>query len=211
MKLSIADIGAQAPVIHPTAEVSPRASIGSGTRIWHQAQVREGARVGSNCVLSKGVYVDFDVQIGDNTKIQNGCFIYHGATLEEGVFLGPGVILTNDKVPRAINLDGSLKTDSDWELGEIVLRRGCSLGAGVIVLPGVKVGEFSMVGSGAVVTRDVPDFGLVLGNPARLVGFVCACGLRITGVEPKGDEVVSVCRRCGTDTLLPSLLWEGVA
>lgn len=162
--------------IHPTAEVSPGAEIGEGTRIWHHAQVREHARIGRNCILGKGVYVDFDVTIGDNCKLQNGVFVYHPALIEDGVFLGPGVILTNDKFPRAINPDGSLKTDADWEVGPVRICYGASLGAGAIVLPNVTVGRFAMVGSGAVVSRDVPDHAMVVGVPARLAGYVCRCG-----------------------------------
>jgi len=126
--------------------------------------------------VGKGAYVDFDVSIGDNVKIQNGVYVYHGVTVEDGVFLGPGVILTNDKLPRAINPDGSLKSDADWEVSPTLIKRGASIGAGVVVLPGTTVGEFAMVGSGAVVTRDVPAHGLVYGNPARPHGYVCRCG-----------------------------------
>lgn len=162
--------------IHPTADVSPQAIIGAGTRIWHQAQVREGAQIGSNCIIGKGVYIDFDVTVGSNVKIQNGACVYHGVAVEDGVFIGPGVILTNDKVPRAINPDGSLKTDADWQLSPIWIGRGASIGAGVVVLPGVRVGEFAMVGAGAVVTRDVPAHALFYGSPARWRGYVCRCG-----------------------------------
>jgi UDP-2-acetamido-3-amino-2,3-dideoxy-glucuronate N-acetyltransferase len=161
---------------HPTADVSSEAVIGPGTRVWHQAQVRERACLGANCIVGKGAYIDFDVSIGDNVKIQNGVYIYHGVTVEDGVFLGPGVILTNDKLPRAINPDGSLKTDADWEVSLTLIRRGASIGAGAVILPGVTVGEFAMVGAGSVVTRDVPAHGLVYGNPACLHGYVCRCG-----------------------------------
>jgi UDP-2-acetamido-3-amino-2,3-dideoxy-glucuronate N-acetyltransferase len=171
------------PFVHPSADVSPRVTIGPGTRIWHQAQVREGAHVGAHCIVGKGAYVDFDVVIGDNVKIQNGVYVYHGVTVEDGVFLGPGVILTNDKLPRAINPDGTLKTDDDWEVSSIVIRRGASIGAGAVVLPGVTVGEFALVGAGAVVTRDVPAQGLVYGNPARLHGYVCRCGRTLNELE----------------------------
>lgn len=164
------------PFIHPTAEVSAQATVGSGTRIWHQAQVREGARVGHNCIVGKGAYIDFDVSVGDNVKIQNGVYVYHGVTVEEGVFLGPGTILANDKLPRAINPDGTLKADADWEVSPTLIRRGASIGAGVVILPGVTVGTFAMVGAGTVVTRDVPAHGLVYGNPARPHGYVCRCG-----------------------------------
>ncbi len=184
-----------APFIHETAEVSPLAVIGEDTRVWHHAQVRERARIGRNCTLGKGVYVDFDVVVGDNVKIQNGVMLFHGCIVEDGVFLGPGVILTNDRFPRAINPDGSLKTDADWEVGTVRVRRGASVGAGAIVLPGVTIGQFAMVGAGAVVTRDVPDHGLVVGNPARLVGFVCFCGARLPG--PTGTDGAT-CSRCGT-------------
>ena len=164
------------PFIHPTADVSSQAVIGPGSRIWHQAQVREDAHLGANCIVGKGAYIDLGVVIGDNVKIQNGVYVYHGVTVEDGVFLGPGVILTNDKLPRAINPDGTLKADADWGVSPIVIRRGASIGAGAVVLPGVTVGEFAMVGAGAVVTRDVPAYGLVYGNPARLHGYVCRCG-----------------------------------
>jgi acetyltransferase-like isoleucine patch superfamily enzyme len=136
--------------------------------------------------------VDFDVTIGDNCKLQNGVFVYHPATLEDGVFLGPGVIITNDKFPRAINPDGSLKQDADWEVGPVHIGRGASLGAGAIVLPNVRVGQFATVGSGAVVSNDVPDHGLVVGVPARLVGYACACGRPL---EEQGEAWV--CPACG--------------
>jgi len=160
------------PFIHPTAEVSPHAIIGPGVKIWHQAQVRERAQIGANCIIGKGAYIDFEVSVGPNSKIQNGVYVYHGATIEAGVFLGPGVILTNDRLPRAINPDGSLKTDADWEVSPILIKRGAAIGAGAVILPGVTIGKFAMVGAGAVVTRNVPDYGLVYGNPARLHGYV---------------------------------------
>ncbi len=166
--------------IHPTAEVSPQAELGPGTRVWHHAQVREGARLGSHCIVGKGAYIDLDVQIGSNVKIQNYALIYHGATVEDGVFIGPHACLTNDKVPRAITPDGLLKGADDWQVGPILVRYGASLGTGAVVLPGVTIGRFAMVGAGAVVTRDVPDFGLVIGQPARLVGYVCRCGQRLS-------------------------------
>jgi acetyltransferase-like isoleucine patch superfamily enzyme len=165
--------------IHPTADVSPLATIGEGTRIWHQAQVRERARIGRSCIIGKGVYIDFDVVIGDRVKIQNGVSIYHGATIEDGVFVGPHACLTNDKLPRAIAPDGELKGDADWEVGKILVQYGASIGAGAIIVPGVTVGRFAMVGAGAVVTRDVAAHALVVGNPARPVGFVCMCGHRL--------------------------------
>jgi UDP-2-acetamido-3-amino-2,3-dideoxy-glucuronate N-acetyltransferase len=183
----------EAVYIHPTAEVSPLAEIGAGTRIWHQAQVRERARIGRNCILGKGSYVDFDVTLGEHCKLQNGVYVYHPAKVADGVFLGPGVIITNDKRPRAVNPDMSLKTDADWEVSPVSIGLGAAVGAGSVVLPGVKIGRWAMVGAGSVVTRDVPDYGLVLGRPARLVGYVCPCGGRLES-DSNGEHR---CPECG--------------
>ena len=166
-------------VIHPTAEVSPKAKLGDGTRVWHLVQIREGVTIGRNCIIGKDVYIDFDVTIGDNVKIQNSALIYHGATIEDGVFIGPQVCLTNDRMPRAITSDGRLKGNDDWVVGPILVKYGASLGAGSLILPNVTVGRFALVGAGAIVSRDVPDHGLVVGNPARLVGYVCHCGRKM--------------------------------
>jgi acetyltransferase-like isoleucine patch superfamily enzyme len=149
--------------------------------------------LGQNCILGKGAYVDFDVQIGDNCKIQNRASIYHGVTLENGVFVGPHVVFTNDRNPRAVNPDGSLKSDDDWELSRILVREGASLGAGSIIVAGVTVGRFALVGAGSVVTRDVPDYGLVYGNPARLHGYACPCAHRLT----QQDDGTWRCPNCG--------------
>jgi UDP-2-acetamido-3-amino-2,3-dideoxy-glucuronate N-acetyltransferase len=179
----------KAVTIHETAEVSDNAQVGEGTRVWHQAQIRENARVGANCIIGKGVYIDFDVVIGNNVKIQNGASIYHGVTIEDGVFIGPHACLTNDKYPRAITPAGHLKKNQDWQVGRITVKYGASVGARAVVLPDLVVGRFAMIGAGAVVTRDVPDHGLVQGNPARLIGFVCRCGRRL--VERPGQEGVA--------------------
>ena len=183
--------------VHPSAEVSPLATVGEGTQIWHQAQVRERARIGRECILGKGVYVDFDVVVGDRCKLQNGALLYHGAELADGVFVGPGAILTNDLLPRAITPDGALKSDADWQVGRIAVGYGASLGAGCVVLPDVTIGRFAMIGAGAVVTRSVPDHGLVRGNPARLAGYVCACGQRLAENDP--DRGAFHCPACGRE------------
>jgi acetyltransferase-like isoleucine patch superfamily enzyme len=158
--------------------------------------VREGAVLGENCILGKGAYVDFDVRIGDNVKIQNRASVYHGVTLEDGVFVGPHAVFTNDKMPRAINPDGSLKSEDDWELGHILVKKGASIGAGAIIVTGVTIGQFAMIGAGAVVTKDVPDYGLVYGNPARLHGYVCPCGQRM---EEATDGTIWRCPSCGRE------------
>ena len=165
--------------IHPTADVSKQAEIGKNTKIWHLSQVRENAAIGQNCILGKNVYIDHDVKIGNNVKIQNNSSIYYGSEIEDGVFIGPNVCLTNDKNPRAITEKGKLKRDSDWEVDKILVKKGASIGAGSILLPGITVGEFAMIGSGSVVTKDVPDFGLVYGNPAELKGYVDKKGNKV--------------------------------
>ncbi|MGQ9493349.1 MAG: acyltransferase [Anaerolineae bacterium] len=193
--------------IHPTAEVSPQAQIGEGTKIWHQAQVREGARIGRSCIIGKGVYIDFDVVIGNLVKIQNGASIYHGVTIEDGVFIGPHACLTNDKFPRAITVEGKLKRDADWEVGKILIQHGASIGAGAVILPGVTIGRFAMVGAGAVVTKDVVAHGLVMGNPARLVGFVCQCGHKLvqaSSTEQRGQASDYFCPVCGREYTFPA-------
>jgi UDP-2-acetamido-3-amino-2,3-dideoxy-glucuronate N-acetyltransferase len=183
-------------MIHESAEVSDKAKIGEGTRIWHQAQIRENARVGANCIIGKGVYIDFDVTIGNNVKIQNGASIYHGVTIEDGVFIGPHACLTNDKYPRAITPAGELKQDEDWQAGQTRVKYGASIGAGAVILPDVVIGRHAMIGAGAVVTGDVPDHGLVHGNPARLVGFVCECGTRLTERSRTETSAEMRCPRC---------------
>lgn len=162
--------------VHPTADVSAEATVGEGTKIWHQAQVREGAVIGRGCIVGKGAYVDKDVHVGDFCKLQNGVFVFHGFSLEDGVFLGPGAMLLNDKHPRAVNVDGTPKSDADWEVSEGVIRSGAAVGGGAVVLPGITVGRMALVGAGTVVTHDVPERGIVAGNPARLRGYACDCG-----------------------------------
>lgn len=167
--------------VHLTAEVSDKARIGEGTSIWHHSQIRENARIGKNCIIGKNVYVDFDVSIGNNVKIQNNVSVYHGVAIEDGVFIGPHVCFTNDKFPRAINPDGTLKKGDDWEVSKTLIKKGASVGANSTIISGITIGEWALVGAGSVVTKDVPDYGLVCGSPARLVGYVCKCGKKLEG------------------------------
>jgi acetyltransferase-like isoleucine patch superfamily enzyme len=190
--------------IHPTAEVSDLAEIGPGTRIWNHCQVRENARLGQNCILSKDVYIDAGVQVGNNVKIQNGISVYHGVTLEDGVFCGPHMVFTNDRQPRAINPDGSLKSADDWVLSETRVKTGASIGAGAILVCGVTIGKWAMIGSGAVVTKDVPDYGLVYGNPARLHGFVSPYGPKMTLRTQTAEGALMVCPKSGMEILIPA-------
>ena len=198
--------------IHPSAEVSDLAEIGAGTSIWNQCQVREGARIGAGCILSKDVYIDAGVVIGDNVKIQNGVSIYHGVTLEDGVFCGPHCVFTNDRWPRAIRPDGARKGVEDWTATETRVCYGASIGAGAVVVCGVRIGRWALVGAGAVVTRDVPDHGLVYGNPARLHGFVCPCGQPLVRAEAalpaSGDRVPMICPGCQRQLAIPRADYE---
>lgn len=196
--------------VHPTAEVSTEAVLGDGTRIWHQAQIREGARIGDECIIGKGAYIDFDVTVGHRCKLQNGVYVYHGATIENGVFLGPGVMLLNDRMPRAINPDGALKSDADWRVSQTHIALGASIGGGAIILPGVSVGKWAMIGAGAIVTRNIPDYGLAYGNPARLVGFVCPCGRRLS-LEQGTDEMVKAdCPGCRNEVEIPVAIYQQI-
>lgn len=194
--------------VHPSADVSDKAELGTGTRVWHEAQVREGAVIGTECIIGKGVYVDAGVRIGNRCKLQNGVFVFHGFNLEDGVFLGPGVMLLNDKNPRAINPDGSLKSDADWTTSQGLVMNGASVGGGVVVLPGVTIGRFAMVGSGAVVTKDVPDHGLVYGNPARLKGFSCMCGNQLNEAGVQGVAMTMECPACSRTASIPVEVYE---
>src|SRR5262249_1130577 len=166
--------------IHATTVVDDRAQIGDGTQIWLHCQVREKARIGTGCVIGKSVYIDAEVTIGNNVKIQNFASIFTGVTIEDGVFVGPHVCFTNDKVPRAVNPDMSIKGADDWTVTPTLVKAGAAIGANSTIVCGVTVGRWSMIASGAVVTKDVPDHALVMGNPARIAGWVCSCGQRVT-------------------------------
>jgi acetyltransferase-like isoleucine patch superfamily enzyme len=182
--------------IHPTAEVADGAEIGSGTTIWNQAQVRERARIGAGCVIGKNVYVDAGVVVGNRVKVQNNASLYRGSTIEDGAFIGPHVCLTNDRHPRAVNPDGSLKADADWQVAPILVRAGASLGAGSVVIGGVTIGRWALVGAGSVVTHDVADHELVAGNPARRRGSACPCGQPLADARD-GTPFAGDCPGCG--------------
>ncbi|MDQ6797295.1 MAG: N-acetyltransferase [Actinomycetota bacterium] len=178
--------------IHPTAVVEDGVVVGDGTKVWHHAHVRQGASIGSDCILGKNVYVDAWVVIGDRVKLQNNVSVYSGVELGDDVFVGPGAVFTNDRVPRA---------SGSWRVSPTRVSRGASIGANATLIAGNDVGESAMVGAGAVVTRPVGDHEIVVGNPARLIGWVCRCGAvrRIMGAALRVD-----CATCGTEFVVPS-------
>ncbi len=175
--------------IHPTADVSSQAVIGSGTSIWNGSKVREGAQIGSDCLLGLWVYVDVDVIVGDRVRLHNRVSLYRGARIGDEVFIGPHTCLLNDRRPRAVNSAGEVKKLGDWIVKGVSVQDSASIGGGSTILPGVNIGRYAFVGAGSVVTRDVPNHALMFGNPARQVGYVCECGARL---DDRGT-----CSECG--------------
>ncbi|MFI0356742.1 DapH/DapD/GlmU-related protein [Actinomadura sp. 9N407] len=163
--------------ILPSADVDERAVIGDGTTVWHLAQVREDAVLGRDCIIGRGAYVGPAVRIGDGVKLQNHALVYEPAVLEDGVFIGPAAVLTNDLYPRSVDVDGKVKRSDDWDALGVTVREGASVGARAVLVAGVTIGRWALVAAGAVVARDVPDFALVVGNPARRIRWVGRAGV----------------------------------
>lgn len=173
--------------IHPTADVADSAVVGEGSKIWHYAQVREQSQIGRDCIVGRGAYIGTGVQLGDSCKVQNYALVYEPAHLEDGVFIGPAAVLTNDQFPRAINADGTPKAASDWEAVGVTVRTGASIGANATCIAPVEIGSWALVGSGSVVTRDVPSFALVVGNPARRIAWVGKAGVPLIAGEAPNE------------------------
>ena len=166
--------------VQPTADVDERAELGAGTRVWHLAQIREEARIGRGCIIGRGAYVGPGVVLGNHVKLQNYALVYEPARLEDGVFIGPSAVLTNDVYPRSVGVTGRLKRPADWLAVGVVVREGASVGARAVIIAGVEIGRWALIAAGAVVTRDVPDFGLVAGVPARRIGWAGRAGVRLS-------------------------------
>lgn len=172
-----------APVkILESADVDPTAKIGAGSSIWHLAQVRDGVVLGESCIVGRGAYIGSGVKTGNNCKIQNYALVYEPAVLGNGVFIGPAAVLTNDEFPRAINPDGSLKSGSDWDAVGVTIGDGAAIGARAVCIAPVKIGAWALVAAGAVVTKDVPDFALVAGVPAKRIRWVGRAGKPLTSI-----------------------------
>ncbi len=166
--------------IATTAQVHPSAVVGERTSIWDLTQIRENVRIGPDTVVGRNVFIDHDVVIGSACKIQNNALIYWPTVVGNGVFIGPGAILTNDRNPRAVNVDGTPKGPDDWVAAGVRIDSGASIGAGAVILGGVHVGPSALVGAGALVTRNVASHALVAGSPAARIGWVGISGHRLT-------------------------------
>lgn len=182
--------------VHHLAEVDERAYLAEGCRVWALAQVRENAKLGENCIVGRGAYIGSGVELGANCKVQNGALLYEPAILGPGVFIGPGVIFTNDQFPRAVTFKGRQKRAVDWLAVGVTVGEGVSIGAGAICVAPVTIGDWALVGAGATVTTDVAPHSLVLGSPARHVGWVGRAGVPLLRngdkfVCPKSGRVYS--------------------
>jgi UDP-2-acetamido-3-amino-2,3-dideoxy-glucuronate N-acetyltransferase len=164
--------------VHPTANIEPGVRIGRNTDIWDHVHVRHSTSIGSDCIIGEKSYLAYGVEIKDRVKINAFVYICTGVTIEQGVMIAAHVVFTNDRFPRATtpDLDRLLPSDPDEHTLHTVVREGATIGANATIGPGLVIGRFAMIGMGSVVTRDVPDFAIVQGNPARAVGYACACG-----------------------------------
>jgi UDP-2-acetamido-3-amino-2,3-dideoxy-glucuronate N-acetyltransferase len=170
-------------MIHSTSLIESPELLAPSVQIWHHSHIRAGVTVGAETVIGRNVYVGPGVSIGKNCKIQNNALIYEPANISDGVFIGPQVVLTNDKYPRSINPDGSLKTGTDWSPVGVTVEFGASIGAGAVCVAPINIGRWAVVAAGSVVTRDVPDYALVAGCPARQIGWVNEGGQKLPQTE----------------------------
>jgi UDP-2-acetamido-3-amino-2,3-dideoxy-glucuronate N-acetyltransferase len=180
--------------VHPMA-LCESESVGDATRIWAFAHVMKGAQVGSHTNIGEGAFVESGAVIGDRVTLKNQVLVWDGVRIGDDVFVGPGVVFTNDATPRSPRMPEAAwryRDPATWRL-TTTIGRGASLGGGAVILPGVTIGPFAMIGAGAVVTRDVPAHCLVVGNPARAIGWVCACGARL-GADWMCPACSMICR-----------------
>jgi acetyltransferase-like isoleucine patch superfamily enzyme len=174
--------------VHPTAIIEKNVNLGEGTKVWHYVHIMKQARIGKNCVIGDYVHIGKEVQIGNFVKIENRATIYQGVTVEDQVFIGPHVVFTNDLLPRSSN--------KDWRISKTIIKKGSSIGAGSVIVCGITIGQYSLVGVGSVVTKNVPSHALVYGNPARIRAFVCECGQKLDEIEKKKNFIFMKCESC---------------
>lgn len=188
-----------APRIHPTALIEAGVDIGARTSIWDNVHVRGPSSIGHDCIIGEKTYIAYGVRVGSFVKINAQVYVCTAVTIEDGVMVAAGVIFTNDRYPRAFAVDGNLADSAPTaDTLSTVVRRGCTIGAGARIGPGLDIGAFSMVGMGAVVVHDVPPHGLVYGNPARMHGYVCVCGSPLAGFHvATGSGRPGTCVACG--------------
>lgn len=180
--------------ISKKATVSKKSKLGKNVQVWDYVQIRDDVIIGDDCKIGKGSYIENHVKIGNSVKIQNYASIYGEAEIEDEVFIGPYVCFTNDKVPRAANLKGKLRSEKEWKKGKITVKKGASIGAGSILITDIIIGEYAFVGAGSVVTKSVESYNLVFGNPAKVKGFVCKCGNLVKKLNDRKKRTCSICK-----------------
>lgn len=188
-------------IIGENVTIQENIEIGANTKIWDNSYIR--SNIGTECVIARGVYVDAQVSIGNHVKIQNRNNITHGVDLEDGVFIGPNVTFSNDKYPRSITPDGTLKSSKDWVCSKTTIKKGASLGAGCVIVCGIIIGEWAMVGAGAVVTKNVPNYAMVVGNPARIIKWVSKSGFPMEFMKFEEKYAILWCTKENKEYKIP--------
>ena len=189
--------------VHESSYVDDGCEIGAGTKIWHFSHVMTGARIGARCNIGQNVVISPQVVIGNNVKIQNNVSVYTGVVLEDDVFCGPSMVFTNVVNPRS-------HVSRKDEYRQTLVKRGASLGANSTIVCGYTIGAYAFIGAGAVVTKDVPDYALVVGNPGRVAGWMCACGVKLaSGATPPSRITCSACQSVYVTTAGALVRFEG--